>query len=314
MSDEQQAPAAPVAEAPQSDVVNVTSENMEAFYADKLGLPTEQAEVETTESPAAEGELVNEESGEPEPEHKEEKAEKPKKKNSFQERISEVTAEKNAAKEEAQRERQAREALEARIKALETPKEQEQQQEQPQALKKPDINTYTDVAQYEADLTAYNREMFQAELRAENAAKEQLKMEQTWEQKKEAFKAETPDYDEVLNRSADVEITDTVKAAIYESEIGPQLVYHLAANPEVAAHLRTLSLASQAREIGRIEASLLKPSAGTAKPSAQASKAPAPISPIKSGTSTPDNGIDANGEVVVSPDEYKRLRLAGKIK
>ncbi len=311
MSDEQQA-AAPVVPEVKSDVVSINSDNMQTFYDDKLGLNTEPAEsVEPAEGDVPiEGELVEEHPEEPEP--KEEKSEKPKKKNSFQERISEVTAEKNAAKEEAQRERQAREALEARIKALETPKEPVELQEQPQTTKKPDISTYTDVAKYEADLTAYNREMFQAELRAENAAKAQLAIEHTWEQKKEAFMADNPDYEEVVGNS-NLQISNVVKEAIVESDIGPHLVFHLANNPEIVAHLKTLSLASQAREIGKIEASLAKPVAAASRPSAQASKAPQPISPIK-GVTTTDNKIDANGEFTGTPDEYRALRKAGKIK
>lgn len=301
-----QAPAA------QSDVVNVTSENMEQFYAEKLGLPAEGAEsAESDQAAALEGELIETEA-EPQPEEKKTEPEKPKKKNSFQERIGEVTAEKNAAKEEAQRERAAREALEERIAALEKPAAAAEP-EAPPSTKKPDISTYTDVAQYEADLTAYNREMFQAEQRAENSAKAQLQLEQIWEQKKDAFKAEVPDYEAVIEAS-NLVISDVVKEAIVESDIGPQLAYHLATNPEIAAHLKTLSLASQAREIGKIEAALVKPTNIGEKAAIKVSKAPQPISPIKGATTITDNKVDASGEFTGTPDEYRVLRMAGKIK
>lgn len=105
--------------------------------------------------------------------------------------------------------------------------------------------------------------------------------------RQEAFKKATPDYEEVLE-SADFEVPQITQQYLVESEMGPQLAYHLAKNPDVVTSLRKLSPARQLAELGKLEAKLeVKPApqAGSS-PKNDVSKAPAPIQPLEA-KSTP---------------------------
>jgi hypothetical protein len=105
--------------------------------------------------------------------------------------------------------------------------------------------------------------------------------------RQEAFKKATPDYEEVLE-SADFEVPPITQQYLVESEMGPQLAYHLAKNPDVVTSLRKLSPARQLAELGKLEAKLeVKPApqnGGSTKN--DVSKAPAPIQPLEA-KSTP---------------------------
>jgi hypothetical protein len=63
--------------------------------------------------------------------------------------------------------------------------------------------------------------------------------------------------------------------AIQYSEIGPDLAYHLGANPKEAERISRLPPILQAKEIGKLEAKL-----ATNPPVKKTTSAPTPISPI----------------------------------
>jgi hypothetical protein len=285
----------------------VTNETLDAFHAEQLGLGGDEEAPESIEEEAVEPEIEESQEEapieEPEEAPKQEPEAKKGKKNGVQERISELVEERNT-------ERQKREALEARLAALEK-KEAPIPELDQEALKKPRMDDYSDVSLYEKDMLAYTREMLKAEQRAEHIARQQATIEQSWNQKLEASRSEHADWDEVVNSST-VQIHEAVKEAIAESDIGPELIYHLAVNPEVAEGLKRMSIASQVREIGRLEAKLAKTEAQPVKTTV--SKAPQPITPIRAAASLTDNKMDADGEFHGTPEEWKALRKAGKIK
>ena len=92
-----------------------------------------------------------------------------------------------------------------------------------------------------------------------------------------------PDYDEVI-RSASINLSNEVLQAIKESEVGPEVAYHLAKNPEVITKINQMSLPSAVREIGKIEAKLttVEP---VKKQTKQVSQAPEPIKPVNAAAS-----------------------------
>ncbi len=306
MSEEQ---AVPIAQEKQSDVVSISNENMQAFYDEKLGLNQDPIEGSETAEPI-EGELVDDAIPESEPEAKEEKPEKTKKNKSFQGRISEVTAEKNAFKEEAIRERTARKALEARIAVLEKPAEPAPQ-ESVEPPGKPTPDQFKDWGDYVEALSDWKVDR---KFEAQKAAKAQEEIENSWNSQLDATRQEIADYDEVIERGGDIKVSDAVKEAIYQSGVGPAVLYELLKDANAAKAFAKMGQIAQIIEIGKISANLTKPTqAAITKPIAQASKAPQPISPIR-GTTTTDNKVDANGEFTGTADEYKALRMAGKIK
>jgi hypothetical protein len=129
-------------------------------------------------------------------------------------------------------------------------------------------------AEWKADQRVNERLAKQSEDRQQQAHQdtERKAVEDFQKRSREAAKS-IPDFEEVVSDS-DAIVTKAMAEAIVSSEDGHLIVYHLAKNPDEAERIASLSPAAQAREIGKIEATLSKPA--PKKPSG----APAPISPV----------------------------------
>jgi len=285
----------------------LTSENSAEFYANRLGL-ADQPEVEAT--PEVEPTEVVEERSEPEIEKEQE--EKPKANPKLERRFSEITKQREEARKEAQQERQAREALEARLAVLE-------RQPAPQAPKvdeEPQPSQFNDAFEYAKALAEYTADQRIGEMRRQDAeAKEALerqKVIETWASKVQAAKASMPDFDDIV-ASSDVVVNDDIRDAILESDVGPQILYHLAENDDVAKRIAGLSPKQALREIGKLEARFeVKETAPQSAPITR-SKAPAPIQPLR-GSNPADVPMSANGEWHGTFQAWKEARKAGKIR
>jgi len=118
-----------------------------------------------------------------------------------------------------------------------------------------------------------------------------------------------------------VAVSDPVRDAIMDSDVGPQILYHLAENPDFAQELGKKTVISALREIGKLEARFDKgvkaPAASEPdeKPTvARSSKAPAPITPIRGAVSTVDNNLDGDGNFHGTYQQWKAARQAKKIR
>ena len=285
----------------------LTSENSAEFYANRLGL-ADQPEVEAT--PEVEPTEVVEERSEPEIEKEQE--EKPKANPKLERRFSEITKQREEARKEAQQERQAREALEARLAVLE-------RQPAPQALKvdeEPQPSQFNDAFEYAKALAEYTADQRIGEMRRQDAeakeAQERQKVIETWASKVQAAKASMPDFDDIV-ASSDVVVNDDIRDAILESDVGPQILYHLAENDDVAKRIAGLTPKQALREIGKLEARFeVKETAPQSAPITR-SKAPAPIQPLR-GSNPADVPLSANGEWHGTFQAWKEARKAGKIR
>ena len=109
-------------------------------------------------------------------------------------------------------------------------------------------------------------------------------VESTYADREEAARDKYTDFDDVIQRhpkDGGPAISEFMAEAIKESEMGPEIAYYLGKNPKESHRIWDLSPLAQAREIGKIEASL------TANPPAKkASSAPDPITPVRRGTTT----------------------------
>lgn len=108
------------------------------------------------------------------------------------------------------------------------------------------------------------------------------------------------DYDAVT-RNPNVAITEAMAEVIRDSDVGPDVAYHLGKNPQEAARIASLPTHLQAREIGRIEERLSAPKPGRKVPAA-------PVQPV--------SGIAAGGSKdpgSMSMAEYVAARKAGSI-
>ena len=143
-----------------------------------------------------------------------------------------------------------------------------------------------DMAEYTAKLVAREsrlaikaNEAEQSRLRAESESRLQAQARfKAYQDRTEAFKKETPDYDEVIGNNDKVTITIAMATAIGDlGDTGPKVAYYLGKNPQEAERIAKLPLNQQALEIGRLEAK------ATAAPKIQKTNAPAPIRPIVGG-------------------------------
>lgn len=291
----------------------LTGDNAAEFYANRLGLAESPAPVEATET-VEPTEVVDQ--SEPEEAEAEAKQEGERKHNpKLERRFSEITKQREEARKEAQQEREARQALEARLAALES-------QQKPQKLaeavdEKPQPSQFQDAFEYAEALAEYTADQRIANMKREEAeakqAEERAKVIKQWTSKVEAAKATLPDFDDIV-ASSDVVVNDDIRDAILESDVGPQILYHLAENDEVAQKIAGLSPKAALREIGKLEARFeAKPEVEKPAPIVK-SKAPAPITPIRGGKNTPDVPLDSNGVFFGTAAQWKELRKAGKIR
>jgi hypothetical protein len=284
----------------------LTSDNSAEFYANRLGL-ADQPEVEAVQAEPTE--VVEERS---EPEIEKEQEEKPKANPKLERRFSEITKQREEARKEAQQERQAREALEARLAVLE-------RQPAPQAPKvdeEPQPSQFNDAFEYAKALAEYTADKRIGEMRKQDAeakeAQERQKVIETWASKVQAAKASMPDFDDIV-ASSDVVVNDDIRDAILESDVGPQILYHLAENDDVAKRIAGLTPKQALREIGKLEARFeVKETPPESKPVVR-SKAPAPINPLR-GSNPADVPMSANGEWHGTFQAWKEARKAGKIR
>ena len=192
--------------------------------------------------------------------------EKPKR--SARERINELTKRAHEAEREVQRLREASERRPAETAEKPSPDK---------------FGSYDEYVEALADWKADQRvaESFKkrdAERSQAAAARAAEARAQAWAERQSEFREATPDYDAVVGKSS-VQVAAHVVDTLLDSDSGPELAYHLAKHPETVKRINALSPLAAARELGRIEAALSIPAAPQVKP---ASKAPAPITPVRS--------------------------------
>lgn len=304
----------------------VTSENSAAFYARHLHLdaPEPAAAAEVSAEPAVES-ATEIESGTPEAEASEQqgKSTESEGKSKVHLRFSELTdakklAEADAAKarDEAKAERERAELAERTANDLRAKYEPPKPDE---LGPKPERAQFTNDQEHDKALEDWLTDKVNRDRDQKDAA---AKIERAWTERQTATKADLPDYDAVIAAGANLVVSNQVRDAILESEQGPQILYHLAKNPDLVEELKRVSVASALRRIGRLEAQLEKPAPASttpAKPAAavtEISRAPAPISPLKGGdnASTAGPSVDSNGQYHGTYAQWKAGRKAGTIK
>ena len=315
---------AQVLEAKQASNV-VTSENLTEWTMNRLGLAGEDASIEADEveetpesEPIADDEQSEQES-EPEGKATEERKQNPK----LEKRFSELTKARKQAEENAAKAQAEKEALEARLREYEGRQTPQPQVDESPIGREPRADQFDDafeyakaLAEWSAEKALYDRDQQDLNRKAEEERQKVLK---TWSEKLQKAKPNLADFDEIVN-STQVVVSNEVRDAIIESDVGPEILYHLASlDGEEAERFQALPMAKALREIGKLEARFEKQEAAQeeavrSKPVAQKSKAPAPLSPIKATGSAMENPIGSDGEFHGSFQAWKAARKAGKIR
>lgn len=302
----------------------VTSENLTEWTMNRLGLAGEDAPVEAEtveETPVAEPTEDDEQSEhdqEPEGKATEERKQNPK----LEKRFSELTKARKQAEENAAKAQAEKEQLEARLREYEDRQAPQQVEENPVG-REPSPNQFDDafeyakaLAEWSAEKALYDRDQQEANRRVEEERQKVLK---TWSEKLEKAKPTLADFDDVIE-STQVVVSNEVRDAIIESDVGPEILYHLASlDGEEAEKFQALSVSKALREIGKLEARFEKQSSAEetavrSKPVVQKSKAPAPLSPLKATGSAMESLIGSDNEFHGSFQAWKAARKAGKIR
>ena len=172
---------------------------------------------------------------------------------------------------------------------------------------KPKLDDFETYDQYTEALTdwkfeqkAKEQESKSREQALRNEAKQRV---ETYGAKADEFAKENPDFDEVVAES-DV-FTPIMVQAIQESDVGPEVAYYLAKNPEEASKIARLGIVAMNRAIGRIEAKL---ESKEAKPAVKTTNAPPPIKPVSKSASTTVDPYNTQ----MDADEYAKWRRQRK--
>ena len=302
----------------------VTSENLTEWTLNRMGLATEEAPVEaeaveeTPESEPTEVEGESEQDQEPEGKATEERKQNPK----LEKRFSELTKARKQAEENAAKAQAEKEALEARLREYEDRATPQPQVDESPIGKEPRADQFDDafeyakaLAEWSAEKALYDRDQQEANRKIEE---ERSKLLKTWSEKLEKAKPNLADFDDIVN-STQVVVSNEVRDAIIESDVGPEILYHLASlDGEEAQKFQDLPLTKALREIGKLEAKFEKQAIAeekpVSKPVVQKSKAPAPLSPIRATGSAMETPIGSDGEFHGSFQAWKAARKAGKIR
>lgn len=145
-----------------------------------------------------------------------------------------------------------------------------------QVLDKPIRNQYASDEEYIAAVAAHTvrTEIHgqQSKVAEQTEREQQARLLEGFQSRVQSARDSLPDYDEVVGLS-DAPMSKPMAEAILDSDVGPQLTYHLAKNPQEAARIAALSPVKAIREIAAIEAKLKAPAIA---PAAKATSAPPP--------------------------------------
>jgi hypothetical protein len=122
-------------------------------------------------------------------------------------------------------------------------------------------------------------------LRDREVQKQRSEYVEAYHDREEDARGKYDDFEQVAY-NPNLRITTVMAETIQTSDVGPDVAYYLGSNPKEADRISRLSPILQAKEIGKIEATLV-----SNPPVKKSSSAPTPISPVtarSSGTSTYD--------------------------
>lgn len=213
------------------------------------------------------------------------------KRQTAQDRIDELTRLRRDA--ERREEQARRDAEHWRDQALRT---QPKPDPQPKADDEPDPARYeygeSDLG-YIRDLATHQAtRAVRAEFAAAEREREARAAAASWQSRMSQAAAKHADFHEVVVEGAQRnawDCTPTMLQALQDSEVGGDLAYHLAKNPDDARRIAALSPVSQVRELGRLEAKLSQPQQAQPK---TVTAAPDPTPQVRG----------AGGRFTVAPD------------
>lgn len=318
------------------DAVVVTGENFEA-YADKMlakpgAEPEEKKEPTPEEKGAAELKEIEDKKAAAKAKADADAEEidhpEPSKKERLNSRFSELTKARKEAEAKAEREvtaaREARERADAIQQERDALKAKYEPPKSDELGPEPQPSQFTDAGEYGKALKDWTAQATRRE-DAKKAADAQAKQEadartKAWTEREAKARNDIPDYEKKLADSP-VMVSDNMRDAIIESEVGPQILVHLAENPDLAREFGKMTVGKMLKEFGKLEAGFLKAEKPepalklVPKKEVEMSDAPKPIKPLGGG-GAPVVRLSGSDEVPKgwTYDDWKAAYNAGQIK
>ena len=190
---------------------------------------------------------------------------------------SETPAEQEAAKTFTQEELDA--IVGKRLAREQRKWEREQQQRLAEQEARQRSQAAADIAPdqfdtYDAYAEALAERKAEELLERRETARQQAEMLEAYHDREEDIRLKYDDFDQVAYNT-NLPVTEYMAQAIQASDIGPEVIYWLGSNPKEAGRIAQLPPILQAKEIGKIEASM-----AANPPVRKTSTAPAPIAPV----------------------------------
>jgi hypothetical protein len=195
------------------------------------------------------------------------------------------------------------------------------------AKEKPKAANFNDAFEYAEALADWKvEEKWRAREEAQLVELERLRRERvvkTWTAAVKKTASEIADYTDTVASATDLPLTDELRDAILESEIGPRIQYYLIKNPEEVERLTRMTVRGMERAFGKLEAMIedqmakVQTKTDEGLPAVKITKRfqepPEPIATLPGSRNGSAGLIDANGNFTGSFQDYKALRRAGKI-
>lgn len=185
------------------------------------------------------------------------------------------------------------------------------QTQQTQSAPQPQVQTAKPKFADFNDIETYTEAVTEWKLAQREVAQRQQQLAQTYQQKEQAIRAKDPEYDEVIadfkDRYKHVNVPE-VNQFIAESDIGPELFYHLANNTAEIDRILALNPIRRVAELGKLEAKLSTVGSADNKVVNKVSKAPKPVSKETGSAPAVKRLEDPN----LSQAEYRQLRMQSK--
>ena len=292
---------ATVSPAPKAEVAETPKEAVETTTVEQESAPQEEAEVVTpTEATTSDDSSESVEQTESDSDAEAEAEDKPKKRG-FARRVEKLNARIAAREQEVEYWKSV---------ALRGEQPQQTAQPQPVAADKPKFSDYNDLEAYTEAVTDWKVQRALAQVQQQSQVQS---LAQTYEQRLAQYKAEVPDFDEVMTDFVedygDMNVPEIVQVAM-ESNVGPQLAYYLAKNTDEVERIAKLPSHRRLVELGKLEDRLSQPKTQkpVVEPAKKVSAAPAPVKPVR-GTGKVESSTDLS-DPNLSYSEWVKRRTA----
>lgn len=223
-------------------------------------------------------------------------------KKGVEKRIDKLVKERAQAREEAIQLKARLEVLERQVVGKSSDKEVDAK---PPSDGKPRPDDFTDHEKYLDARDDWNRKQWKAEESQKELRERSTKKIETYKERAKEFAKTHPDWEEITSEVSDVQLSMTVYTELVESENGPELYYELSKNPDELKRINLLSPSAASREIGKFEAGLSLKESSENKETKRLTKAPKPISPVGSKSSSTKSIYDRD----LSQHEFEKLRV-----